>query len=131
MRAWYSPSWHGDFRLVAAADDPAASQLVILEPTAHERGLLTAFLAVAHKRKWTTATLPEGPITTHVIMLKAPVAKAGPALVRATKPAKRTLTAVTFKDGRVETAETAQLEALAEKAAAGCATPPSRKDTPA
>jgi hypothetical protein len=118
MRAWYSPSWHGDFRLVAAADDPAASQLVILEPTAHERGLLTAFLAVAHKRKWTTATLPEGPITTHVIMLKAPVAKAGPALVRATKPAKRTLTAVTFKDGRVETAETAQLEALAEKAAA-------------
>ncbi|WP_297111937.1 hypothetical protein [Tessaracoccus sp.] len=41
------------------------------------------------------------------------------------------MTAVTFKDGRVETAETAQLEALAEKAAAGCATPPSRKDTPA
>lgn len=118
MRAWYSPSWHGDFRLVANADDPATSQLVILDPTAHERALLTAFLDVARRRKWTTAQLPEGPITTHVVALRAPVAKVGPTLIRTTKPATRTLTAVTFKDGRVETAESAQVEALAERAAA-------------
>ena len=118
MRAWYSPSWSGDFRLVANTDDPTTSQLIIIDPTAHERTLLAAFLDVARRRKWTTAQLPDGPIATHVIALQATVAKAGPALVRATKPAKRTLTAVTFKDGHVETAETAQLEALAEQAAA-------------
>lgn len=118
MRAWYSPSWSGDFRLVANVDNPDTSQLVILDPTLHERTLLAAFLDVARRRKWTTAQLPDGPAAMHIIPLKVPVAKAGPALIRATKPAKRTLTAVTFKDGHVETAETAQLEALAERAAA-------------
>lgn len=117
MRAWYSPSWSGDFRLVAKVDDPATSQLVILNPTLHERALLTAFLGVARQRNWTTEHLPDSAIATHTILLQAPVAKVGPALIRATKPTGRTLTAVTFKDGHVETAETAQLEALAERAA--------------
>ena len=50
-------------------------------------------------------------------LLKAPLEKVGPVLVRAVKPADRTLTAVSFKDGRLEVAEIGMLETLVAKAA--------------
>ena len=116
MKTWYVPSWHGDFRLVAADED--TSKLLIMAPTPHEVQLLNGFLSKAHKKKWSSELLSADDVNeTRTIILKAPLAKTGPMLVRATKPADRTLTAVSFKDGKLEVAETGMLETLVAKAA--------------
>ena len=117
MKTWFVPSFHGDFRLTAG-DDEATSKLLVMAPTPHEIQLLNGFLSKAHKKKWTSELLTaDDSNDTRTITLKAPLAKTGPLLVRATKPADRTLTAVSFKDGRLEVAETGALETLVAKAA--------------
>jgi hypothetical protein len=89
-----------------------------MQPTPHELQLLNGFLTKAHKKKWASDLLTDDDLNnTRTIVLKAPLEKTGPMLVRATKPADRTLTAVSFKDGRLEVAETGMLEALVAKAA--------------
>ena len=114
---WAIPSFHGDFRLTAG-DDEATSKLLVMAPTPYEIQLLNGFLSKAHKKKWTRELLTADDTNdTRTILLKAPLAKTGPLLVRATKPADRTLTAVSFKDGRLEVAETGVLETLVAKAA--------------
>ena len=116
MRAWYVPSWRGDFRLVAGEEE-GTSKLLVMQPTPHEIKMLNSFLTKAHRKKWTSELLGDGDMNdTRTIVLKAPLAKAGPLLVRATKPADRTLTAVSYKDGRLEVAETGMLEALVVRA---------------
>jgi hypothetical protein len=115
---WHAiPSWNGDFRLVAG-DEAGTSKLLVMAPTPHEVQLLNGFLSKAHKKKWSRELLSADDINeTRTIVLKAPLEKTGPLLVRATKPADRTLTAVSFKDGRLEVAETGVLETLVAKAA--------------
>ena len=114
---WAIPSFHGDFRLTAG-DDEATSKLLVMAPTPYEIQLLNGFLSKAHKKKWTRELLTADDTNdTRTILLKAPLAKTGPLLVRATKPADRTLTAISFKDGRLEVAETGVLETLVAKAA--------------
>ena len=116
MRTWYVPSWNGDFRLTAG-DDEKTSKLLVMAPTPHEIQLLNSFLSKAHKKKWTSELLSQDDVNdTRTILLKAPLAKTGPLLVKTTKPADRTLTAVSFKDGRLEVAETGALETLVAKA---------------
>jgi hypothetical protein len=118
MKTWFIPSWNGDFRLVAG-DDPKTSKLLVMQPTPHELQLLAQFMTAARKKKWTKETFTEHDvIDTRTIELKAPLSKTGPALVKVTKPADRTLTAVSYKDGKLEVAETNMVETLAEKAAA-------------
>jgi len=118
MKTWYIPSWSGDFRLVAG-DDPKTSKLLVMQPTPHELQLLARFMTDARKKKWTKEAFTEHDvIDTRTIELKAPLSKAGPALVKIAKPADRTLTAVSFKNGKLEVAETNMVETLAEKAAA-------------
>jgi len=110
------PSWNGDFRLTPG-DDDATSKLLIMAPTPHELRLLASFMAIARKKKWTREKLAEDDaIDTRTIVLAAPISKIGPVLVKITKPADRTLTAVSFKDGRLEVAETGAIETLALKA---------------
>jgi hypothetical protein len=112
MKTWYVPSFHGDFRLTVG-EDQKTSKLLVMAPTPHEIKLLNGFLSSAHKKKWTSELLTADDANdTRTIILKAPLAKTGPMLVRATKPADRTLTAVSFKDGRLEVAETGALETL-------------------
>ena len=116
MKTWYVPSFHGDFRLTAG-DDEKTSKLLVMAPTPHEIQLLNGFLSKAHKKKWTSELLTADDTNdTRTILLRAPLAKTGPLLVKATKPADRTLTAVSFKDGRLEVAETGALETLVAKA---------------
>lgn len=117
MKNWFFPSWHGDFRLTVG-DDEKTSKLLVMAPTPHEIDLLNKFLTQAHKKKWTSELLtPNDANGTRTILLQAPLAKVGPALVKVTKPADRTLTAVSFKDGKLEVAETGMIETLVAKAA--------------
>jgi hypothetical protein len=88
-----------------------------MAPTPYEVQLLSAFMAVARKKKWTKEALAEDAlIDTRTIALDAPLAKVGPALVKITKPADRTLTAVLFKNGQLEIAETGMIETVVAKA---------------
>lgn len=117
MKTWFIPSWNGDFRLVAG-DDPKTSKLLVMQPTPHELQLLAQFMMAARKKKWTKEKLTEHDvIDTRTIELNAPLSKVGPALVKISKPADRTLTAVSYKDGKLEVAETNMVETLAAKAA--------------
>lgn len=117
MRSWFFPAWNGDFRLVAG-DEDGTSKLLVMQPTPHEIQLLNGFLSKAHKKKWTRELLSNDDANdTRTIVLKAPITKTGPLLVRATKPSDRTLTAVSFKNGQLEVAETGVIETLVTKAA--------------
>ena len=117
MKTWYVPSFSGDFRLTAG-DDEMTSKLLVMAPTPHEIQLLNNFLSKAHKKKWSSELLTTDDVNdTRTIVLAAPLAKTGPLLVRATKPADRTLTAVSYKDGRLEVAETGMLETLVARVA--------------
>jgi hypothetical protein len=116
VKAWYVPSWNGDFRLTPG-DDEATSKLLVMAPTPHEMQLLAQFMAIARKKKWTKEKLMEGDaIDTRTIMIDAPLTKVGPELVKITKPADRTLTAVSFKDGKLEVAETGAIETVITRA---------------
>jgi hypothetical protein len=129
---WYLPSWNGDFRLenvpvlgdaYRAADggasaDGAGVRLLVTAATPHEREILNGFLAAAVKEKWTAVdTLPTEDCE---IMLATTMAKAGASLVQISKPMDRTITAVSFENGRlkvVDAAESGAIVAAAEKAA--------------
>lgn len=116
MRAWFFPSWNGDFRLVPGNED-ATSKLLVMAATPHEVQILAAFMALARKKKWTTEKLAKDEtIDTRTIVLDAPLAKVGPVLVKIAKPADRTLTAVSFKNGKLEVAETGAIETVIAKA---------------
>ena len=116
MKAWFFPAWNGDFRLTPG-DDDTTSKLLIMAPTPHEMQLLASFIMVARKKKWTKEKLAaDDAIDTRTIVLGAPLAKVGPVLVKITKPIDRTLTAVSFKNGQLEVAETGALETIITKA---------------
>lgn len=118
MKFWAIPSWNGDFRLIEDVDDKKASQLLIMQPTPHELQLLRSFLVIAREKKWTKESIGDDDvITTRTIPIAATIDKVGPALVKIVKPKDRTLTAVSFKGGRLEVAETGMLETLVAKAA--------------
>jgi hypothetical protein len=137
---WFFPAWNGDFRLEpvldpapeggyregAPAQDPVATKcrLVVLKPTAGEREILAKYLAVAAEKKWLEgiadfiAKMAEGDGDCE-IPLEAKISDAGAELVRIMKPADRTITAVSFSDGRIKVAESAELKAVAKLAAEG------------
>ena len=78
MKAWYVPSWNGDFRLVAGEEE-GTSKLLVMQPTPHEIQLLNSFLTKAHKKKWTSELLSDDDVNdTRTIVLKAPITKVGP-----------------------------------------------------
>jgi hypothetical protein len=114
MKFWAFPAWNGDFRLVE--NDEKTSQLLIMKPTPHELQLLERFMTIARRKKWTTELLGDDPILARTIELRAPIGDAGTALVKIVKPKDRTLTAVSFQDGKLEVAQEGALETLVAKA---------------
>lgn len=119
MKAWYFPSWRGDFRLVATststyrdlqADDSKTSVLEIVEPTSDETTSLNAFLKLAKAKGWTA--VEEVKIDDQKkqnILLTAPVAEAGVLLLPLLKPADRTITAIRSAGGKLAVHDSATL----------------------
>lgn len=117
MKTWYIPAWNGDFRLVAG-DEEGTSKLLVMDPTPHEMELLAKFMKQARTKRWTKESFAvDEAVTTRTIDLDVSLAKAGTALVKIVKPKDRTLTAVSFKNGKLEVAETDMVETLVAKAA--------------
>ncbi len=111
----YLPSWNGDFRLEADGDN--STRLVLEEPTDHERVIIGKFLVDAHKKKWCSdKDIPapgapyRGSAPTKILNVK--VEDASKLLIRLSRPKDRTLTAVKFANGAVETITSTKKEAL-------------------
>lgn len=120
---WYVPSMHGDLRLMPGPTE-GETLIVAYKPTPREIEVLGRVLEAAREKKWTvTSRSPQR----HIV--GAPIAELGPVATRILSPGPAVLTAVRFKDGRVETSEHApagELEALAKKPSAEAAATVSR-----
>lgn len=110
----YLPSWNGDIRLTAdhGAED---SLLILTEPTPNERIMVGTFLRFAQKKGWWEGDVPaEGkPYSGKELELKirAPIAKTSGVLIQIGRPKDRTLTAIKFSSGKMETIEGSTLQA--------------------
>ncbi len=126
---WYFPSWNGDVRAEADGD---STRITVVAPTANELAVLEKLDALLHRNKWLPkvrklwdrdekSAYRTGQSQTTLI--EQPLSKVGPLLVELLKPGEQTLTAVQFKDGRVETVSGASaVDALAAKAEQEAAT---------
>lgn len=104
MKAWFRPSWHGDFRL--EADGENGSKLIVHKPTVHEKAILGSFVGFARAKGWTDADKPPTKKEDE-LKLSVGVAEAGLELVRLTDGRKlNSLTGVRFSDGKLEVTET-------------------------
>ncbi|MFH1841578.1 MAG: hypothetical protein ABIF77_00085 [bacterium] len=103
LSKWYHPNWSGDFRLEAAGEDDCV--LRITDPTIDEITKLGKFLDKCRKKEWIgkATGLPEKFEGEYVLEIKAPVDKAGRALVGWGQGLKRKdlLTVVKSVDGAV------------------------------
>lgn len=122
---WYIPSWNGDLRIEPDAKDPQKTEIRIFKPTAGEIEALNRLGPIFVEKGWLEKWTPfESSWTnrvgwTSVLSLDVPLEKVGPVVVSTIKPGPAVLTAIRFKDGRVETSSDslAELVALSEKAA--------------
>jgi hypothetical protein len=110
----YLPSWNGDMRLAADAEN---SILTLTDPTPQERVLVGNFLRDASKKGWWTAVPApkdgepyQGKLKD--IPIHAPIAKTSKLLISISRPKDRTLTAVKFSDGKLEVIEGATSKSL-------------------
>lgn len=104
---WFVPAFAGDFRLEAAGE---TSQLIVEKPTQAEREMLAQFLKKARAKDWTSERAVSGDKAS--IALEASVAEAGKLLVKTVQPKRTSLTAVRFKNGVVEVANSGESKAL-------------------
>ncbi len=113
MRAWYIPAWNGDWRLEPApgSDDTKFTKLTIEKPTALEKRVLAKLAVTFIEKKWIRAVDavrmrdPSGWRTTKVT-IGAPITEVGPHAASIIKPGQNVITAVRFKDGKIEVSET-------------------------
>jgi hypothetical protein len=111
MKAWYCPSWNGDWRLEA---DGSGTQLSVVKPTAGEMRQLASIADPLSAKGWISEPdrlrLKTGKALTSWgkghMRLDAPLAEVGPVITSILKPGIAVLTAVRFKDGTIEVAET-------------------------
>ena len=115
MRAWYTPSWNGDWRLEPEPGDPALTRLTVEKPTPSELSQLGLIAGELVRLKWLSAEdsrrLTRKPAFwrrgSHVT-LRAPLTTVGPVITSILRPGSAVLTAVRFKDGHVEVSETSR-----------------------
>lgn len=114
MRAWYIPAWNGDWRLEPGPSDKA-TKLTIEKPTAMEKRVLAKLADRFIEKKWITdldavrMRDPSGWRKTNVT-IAAPLTKVGPYAASLIKPGQNVITAVRFKDGKIEVSETSTVE---------------------
>ena len=120
MRAWYTPSWNGDWRLEPEPDDPTRTRLTVEKPTPSELAQLGLIADELVRLKWLSAS--EGSKLTRRgafwrrgshVTLTVPLTTVGPVITSILRPGAAVLTAVRFKDGRVEVSETSRPQAAA------------------
>jgi hypothetical protein len=110
MRAWFIPSWNGDWRL---QPDPEAPELrtilTVSRPTATERKQLAQLQEAFVQRDWLAEQdkvfADRKSLWTKRITIKAPLSDIGPIVIPIVKPGRNVLTAVRSKDGKVEVVE--------------------------
>lgn len=121
MKFWAVPTHNGDLRLEPDADAPKKkTKLSIIDPTPDEKNQVIALSALLIDRGWI-----EEPISSEkfdAVTINAPLEEVGPVFVNALRPGPAVLTAVRFKDGKIEVCEhrepgatAKELEKLAEK----------------
>jgi hypothetical protein len=121
MRAWYIPAWNGDWRIEPDKDDKA-SVLTIEKPTASERAMLKKLATAFLSKRWIDDGRaekmrdPSGWRKTSVV-LDASLVEVGPHVASIIKPGQNVITAVRFKDGRIEVSETSRVATEEEEAA--------------
>lgn len=126
---WYIPSWNGDIRLEAGKGDAKYTMLSVLQPTAAELQALDTLGQQFVQKNWTDKeklwdpsdpSYRENAKTVQETLLAAPIEEVGPLLAAVLRPGAATMTAMTFKDGKVEvtSGSKADLEALAKAGAA-------------
>jgi len=104
---WFIPSWNGDFRVEDDPNHTDASLLRILDPTPGELGALVVLGKYFKRRGWSDSDElwdPKGK-KQQTVRLGAPISKVSVAMAKQLKTGKQTLSAVQYKDGRVETVE--------------------------
>lgn len=109
MNVWFLPTWQGDLRLEPDPKNDAHTMLGIVKPTEHEKKVLAALQLAFGERGWIddkTKLLELSRFWKQKrVVVRAPITEVGPVVVAIMKPGAGTLTAVKFKDGRVETCE--------------------------
>jgi hypothetical protein len=129
---WFIPSWNGDLRLEPApSDTKGATVLSIFDPTPAEREIVKRILARCVDEKWVSPGERDDIISREALSEKrvtiaAPLEKVGPVVAKIMRPGAAVLTAIRFKDGRVETTSGEEAELL-EVAAAAALAPPEKK----
>lgn len=112
---WYFPSANGDIRVETHPENPKHTLLTIIQPTPHEQDLLARFVRLFRERKWLDREWLWDPLgeERQTVGLGIGLEVVGPLLVDNFKAGQATLTAVIFKDGRVETVTGSGSEAKA------------------
>jgi hypothetical protein len=123
---WYIPSWNGDLRLFPLESNEKHTVLEIERPTPSERKIIEAMTPEFVKRGWIEEGKIEVPAKHRLFShakqfeLTAPLEEVGPVVAKLMKPQDAVLSAIKFRDGRVETCSgsLAELEAMSKEAAA-------------
>jgi hypothetical protein len=118
VRAWYCPSWSGDWRLEPDPDSPDKTRLTVEKPTTAELAQLKLLGILFAKKEWLNEEdakkIAKKPCLFrygHHVTLAAPLADVGPFVTSNLQPGITVLTAMVFRDGRTEVAETNKLGA--------------------
>jgi hypothetical protein len=92
---WYLPTFYGDIQLKGTGDK--SCQMVVSRATAGETLALEHLQVTARKKGWIgpDATLMTG------ATIQAPITRVAPLLAKLLKPGRKTVSAVTFKDGKI------------------------------
>ncbi len=138
MRAWYCPSWNGDWRLEPEPNDPARTRITVVKPTLFELQQLAQLAKPFGDKGWLDAKGCAKLVSKpglfsrqgHHVTLNAPLPVVGPLVTALLQPGPAILTAVRFTDGHIEVCETAKADPGSALPTAGPIPGPADGSTP-